>query len=305
MSKRLWPAAIALLSFSGFLTAQDIPTPASKVHIDSVRFEGVTRLSSAQRSQLSEDVQQLGELSTPGHWTALSASVEQAVQTAYADKGYWHAKVKAVVAPAEDLLNESEDGEVNVSIRAIDEGRSYRLRKLTWVGVSAFSESELAGLLPVSTGKSLERSKIAVGMETIRHLYLGGGYLSYVAVPQIEVNDHEGTADLRINVDEGGVFTVQNFDVVGLNPALRSRLLKAWPFKPGDVYRGENVENFLNANAGLLPAAASDDVVCRTVDLSNHTIEFVLDFRPQPLACNPQPEVRVTSQNLSGVESNP
>ena len=100
------------------------------------------------------------------------------------------------------------------------------------------------------------------------------------------MDDHDGTADLRIHVNEGGVFTVQGFDIIGLNPELRTRLIQAWPFKAGDIYRGENVENFLDSKAALLPDVSPNDVVCRTVDLSNHTIDFVLDFRPQPLACN-------------------
>jgi hypothetical protein len=115
----------------------------------------------------------------------------------------------------------------------------------------------------------------------------------------VKMNDREFTAELRIHVDEGGVFTVQGFDVVGVNAALRTRLLQSWPFRPGDVYRGENVENFLYSNAALLPPPGPADVVCRTVDLSNHTIEFVLDFRPQPLACNAQQDTQVTSQSLN------
>jgi len=74
--------------------------------------------------------------------------------------------------------------------------------------------------------------------------------------------------------------------------------------KAGDIYRGENVENFLDSNAALLPAVSPNDVVCRTVDLSNHTIDFVLDFRPQPLACNGRGEAQFTRQSLNRVQSN-
>ena len=225
----------------------------------------------------------------------LSGSVEQATLAAYADKGFWRAKVRVEIDYADDIA----DHEVSVTVRAIDEGHSYRLRQLQWTGVSAFKEADLTELVPVHPGRILERSKIAEGMDAVRRLYLGGGYLSYVAVPDVEMNDRDGTVEVRIIVDEGGVFTVQGFDVIGLNPALRARLLQAWPFKPGDVYRGENVENFLYSNAALLPPVGPSDVVCRTVDLSNHTIEFVLDFRPQPVACNSQPETQVTRQSLN------
>jgi outer membrane protein assembly factor BamA len=291
VSKRLWPAAIVLL-FSGLLSAQEIP--ASKVLVGNVRFENATRLLSAQRSQLTEVVQQLENRA------GAEGLIEQAAQAAYADKGYWHAKFKVEIVPAD----EPADGQVNVTVRMLDEGRPYRLRQLHWTGISAFGDADLTELMPIRSGRILERSKIAEGMDAVRRLYLGRGYLSYVAVPEIEMNDRDGTAELRINVDEGGVFTVQGFDIIGLAPAMRARLLQAWPFKPGDIYRGENVENFLYSNAALLPPVGPNDVVCRTVDLSHHTIEFVLDFRPQPLACNSQPEANITSQTLNRIDGN-
>jgi hypothetical protein len=49
----------------------------------------------------------------------------------------------------------------------------------------------------------------------------------------------------------------------------------------------------------LLPAVTTADVVCRSIDLSNHTIEFLLDFRPQPLACNTPPQAEMTRQTLN------
>ena len=294
MIKRLWPATIVLLMFPGFVHAQE--TPVSQVSVLNVRFENVTRLPAAQKAQLSAAVQLLGA-ETP---SALANAVEREAQAAYADNGYWHTRLKVEIAPTKDLLNDGED----VTIRALEEGPAYKLRQVRWSGVSAFSESELMELLALHPGETLERAQVAEGMDAIRRLYMGTGFLSFVAIPKVEMAEHGGMADLRITVDEGGVFTVHGFDVVGLPPALRAKLLHAWPFQPGDVYRGDSVENFLSANAALLPAPGASDVVCRTVDLSNHTIEFVLDFRPQSLACNPHPELQ-TTQTLSQLPSNP
>jgi outer membrane protein assembly factor BamA len=276
--KRLWPAAIALL-ISGLLHAQGNIAPVLVVR--DVRFENITHLSDLQKTQLSDLARQSG--ARPG----VEKSIEDAVQTAYADRGYWRAKIKATIVPA--------DGQADVAIRALEEGRQYKLGQIRWIGVASFKEADLAELVPLHSGRILERSKIDEGMDAVRSLYMGGGYLSYVATPEVEVNELDGTAELRINVNEGGLYTVQGFDVIGVNPALRTRLLQAWPFKPGDVYRGENVENFISANAALLPTVVSSDVVCRTVDLSTHTVEFVLDFRPPGLACNGPQEIQVTS----------
>ncbi len=296
MSRRLWPAAIVLLSFSTLLEAQEILAP--KPQVFNLRFENAVHLLAVQKAKLVEDLRGSETRSSgPG---GLAVAIEQAVRAAYADRGYWHAKVKAEVTSA----NDASGSELTATLRVIDEGRSYKLRHFAWSGISAFPEGDLTDLIPIRPGKVLERSKIAEGMEAIRSLYLAGGYLSFVAVPEVEVDDHDGTADLRIHVNEGGVFTVQGFDIIGLNPELRTRLIQAWPFKAGDIYRGENVENFLDSKAALLPDVSPNDVVCRTVDLSNHTIDFVLDFRPQPLACNGRGEAQFTRQSLNRVQSN-
>jgi outer membrane protein assembly factor BamA len=290
VSKRLWPAAIGLL-LSGLLSAQGTPS-ASKAHIGNIRFENTSRLSAQQKSQL---VQELQDQDGQSALHTVAGPVEQAVLAAYADKGYWKARVKVEVVAADDV----DDGKVRVSVRAIDQGSQYRLHQLRWSGVTAFSEKDLTPMVPIHPGHILERAKIAEGMEAVRRLYLAAGYLGYVAVPDVSIDDRQRTVDLQVNVEEGGVFTVRSFDVVGLDRALRERLLQSWPFKPGDVYRGENVENFLSVNASLLPLVTAADVVCRTVDLSNHTIDFLLDFRPQPLACNSAPEAEMTRQTLN------
>jgi outer membrane protein assembly factor BamA len=288
VNKRLWPAAIALVIYSGLLSAQGTD---ARVTVRNVRFENVTHLSPEQQTQLVEIASRL-------EFRADAAStLEQAAQEAYADKGYWHVKLKAEFV----TVGWQDD----VTLRALDEGRPYKLATLRWSGVTAFPEADLATLIPLRPGKVLERSKIVEGTEAIRRLYLSGGYLSSVAVPEVEMNELDGSAELHISVKEGGVFTVQGFDVIGVNPALRTRLVQAWPFRPGDVYRGDNIENFISNHAALLPTAVSPDVVCRTVDLSNRTVEFVLDFRPQPQACESGNETQVTKQGLLLMGSNP
>jgi outer membrane protein assembly factor BamA len=257
------------------------------MRVHNVHFVNAAQLSSEQKSELTEAVRALDVVRKP----SLEASIEREAQYAYANQGYWQAKFKVEVS-ASDAAG---DGAVDVILRVLEEGHRYRLRGIRWSGVSAFPEAHLTELMPLREGDLLDRSKIAEGIDAVRALYMWGGYLSYVAVPEVEMQK-DGTADLRINVDEGGAFTVQNFDVVGLSATQRMRLLRAWPFRRGDIYRGENVENFIAANTSLMPAT-DHDVVCRTIDLSKHTVGFVLDFRPQPIACNTLPEIQLSRQN--------
>jgi len=85
---------------------------------------------------------------------------------------------------------------------------------------------------------------------------------------------------------------------VGTNTTIHDRLLEAWPLRPGDVYSSGTVEDFVRQHASLLPPAGDRDVVCRTLDLSNHTVEFVIDLRSQPLPCS-SAEKDTSSQSLN------
>jgi len=295
--KRLLFEAASLVCLSLLQAqAQTAPFSVASLKIENVRFQRVSKLSSAQQRELTKEIRQDTEWPTQHILQAVADSVRQNVLAAYADHGYWRAKVTVQVVP-QRLLDSAQT--VDVVVWALNEGPQYRLRSLTWSGAEAFPPERLNGLIPVRPGEVLERDKLAAGMEAARHLYATRGYINYTAIPEMQTDDAHDTASLQIHVDEGGVFTFEKFDVLGINPTTRERLLDAWPLRPGDVYASGIVEDFVRQHASLLPPAGQRDVVCRTMDLSNHTIEFTLDFRAQPLPCAAPPEPEVTSQSLN------
>jgi outer membrane protein assembly factor BamA len=259
----------------------------------NVSFENAHHLSYVQKSQLIQRFHEFNPADGADEHNVLG--VEQAILAAYADKGYWDAKVKVAILPSGD------DRKMDLTVRVLQEGRQYRLGKIAWTGAHAFPESQLTDLMPFVPGHILERTEIADGLEAIHKLYSEAGYLEFSAVPQIVPNQGSGKVDLQIVLQEGGAFTVQGFSIVGVKPEIRDLLLKSWPFKPGDIYSGESIENFLSAHASMLPPMGPADVVCRSIDLSNHTIEFLVDFRPQPLACNAPSSEAMASQSLNSV----
>jgi len=297
----LFEVASLLCLFPLQALGQAVPIPQAKVEIENVRFERVTKLSPSKERELSKDIRQDTDWPTEQTLHAISDSVRQRVTAAYEDEGYWRAKVEVRVVP-QQLLDTAQT--VDVVVWALNEGREYRLRELRWSGADAFPKEQLAALMPVHPGQVLERSRIAAGMEAARQLYTAHGYLNYIALPVMQMDDAQGTVALQINVQEGGVFTFEKFDIVGMNAPNRERLLDAWPLHPGDVYPSGMVEDFLRQHASQLPPAGQRDVVCRTLDLSNHTIEFTLDFRPEPQPCA-SPEVDTSRQSLNRLQPDP
>ena len=276
--------------------AQSAPISLAKVKIENVKFERVAKLSSAQQRVLAKEIRQETDWPAVQTLNAVADSVRERVLAAYADTGYWRAKVTVRVVP-QQLLDSAQS--VDVIVWALNEGRQYRLSGVTWSGVEAFPQSQVASLMPVRPGYVLERAKIAEAMESARRLYATHGYINYTAMPQMQMDDQHGTVALEIHVNEGGVFTFEKFEVVGIKASTRDRLLEAWPLRPGDVYASGTVEDFVRAHAAILPPAGQRDVVCRTLDLSNHTIDFTLDFRADPPPCSPEPDKETTSQKLN------
>ena len=302
MRKRLLFEVASLVCLSLLQArAQSVPVPQAQVRIENVTFERVTKLTPSQRRDLAKELREQTDWPTAQTLQAVAGAVRQRVVAVYANNGYWRAKVEARVIPGQ--LSDTAQA-VDVVIWAMNEGRQYRLRELRWSGVQAFPEAKLADLMPVHAGEVLERDRIVAGMDAAHQLYAAHGYLNYIALPEMQIDDAQGTVALHINVQEGGVFTFEKFDIVGMAAFSRERLLEAWPLRPGDVYPNGMVEDFLRRHASLLPPASPPDVVCRTLDLSNHTIEFVLDFRPQPQPCS-SPEADTSSQTLNRLQPEP
>lgn len=290
---------LASLVFVPLLHAQaPVPQPFVSVTISNVKFENTSRLSPARRRELAAEIKTNNRWPISSPQSLLSASIRQRVLAAYSDEGYWRARVEVTVVPV-------RSGEVEVAIRGIKEGRQYHLGGLAWSGVTAFPESQLSEVMGLRQGEVIKRTQAEQGMESVRRLYASRGYLNYSAVPQIQFNDERGTLILQLAIDEGGSFTFEKLDVLGADSTVRDRLLKEWPLLVGDVYPENTVEDFLAAHLPLLPPARQRDLVCRTLDLSTHTIAFVLDFRAQPLACVPSPDVDTTHQTLNRLTAEP
>jgi surface antigen-like variable number repeat protein len=203
--------------------AQEAPTPdegnptereldtqvtANRVHVQNVRFEGVTKLSSLERHAIAAEV-----MHKPFKTGSNAASeAEDLTRVAYLNAGYFKVQMEAWahgVAAADDQW-------VEVLVRSLSEGQPYRLKTVAWFNNTAFTKRELRALMPIQDGDVASREKISRGLEALRFAYGEKGYLNFTYIPDTILHDETNTIELSINLDEGGQFTLADVIVSGL-----------------------------------------------------------------------------------------
>ncbi len=150
--------------------------------------------------------------------------------------------------------------------------------EVRWSGVTAFSQQRLTDQFLVRLGSTLDRARLEAAVASIRQTYESHGYLNFVALPRIQMDESDGSITVSIDVMEGGVFHLKRFEVVGTDNETSAKLKAAWPMRAGEIFRDDMAQKFLTSNSGLVPEHKLSDRVCQSVDLTNHTVEYLLDF---------------------------
>jgi outer membrane protein assembly factor BamA len=164
----------------------------------------------------------------------------------------------------------------------VDEGTQYRLKEITFKNNHAVSNaSDLRSLFPINNGEIFDREKISKGIELLRKIYQGLGYINATSFPDTQLDGVGGNIALGIDVDEGKLFHVDSVSILGLDERAKQQVLKDLPFKPGDIYKSEQADLFL-LNSGF----ADDDSLPlrsqRQVDEKSGSVALTLDLRPCP-----------------------
>jgi outer membrane protein insertion porin family len=185
----------------------------------------------------------------------------------YRQQGYWRA---AFHEPVATLGSTSSCSGVAVTI-AVDEGDPYGWDHAEWVGVSAIPPKDLDGLLGMKAGEPAGVSRIEAGLLVVTSAYAKQGYLLESATFTPTLDDAAKRAVFRMSVNEGAQFRMGTLEVVGFPEADAAKLKSKWRLKPGDVYDGSYLSEFLRVEVLPLrrPAAPEQrlDQAARTVNV--------------------------------------
>jgi outer membrane protein insertion porin family len=136
------------------------------------------------------------------------------------------------------LIHENRPGKrANINL-TVDEGRQYRLNRITFSGVKLFKTPEalMRPLFGMAQGDVFSTDKLKKGMDSLRKLYGEFGYMDFVVEPDPEPIPNTDKIDLNLAFDEGHQFFVRRIDFSG-NTTTRDRVIRReLLLDEGDMY---------------------------------------------------------------------
>lgn len=221
-------------------------TEGRQVTMDHILFEGNTAFDDVRLRQVMQ-TKERGIFT----WFTKSGRIDrevvqddlQAVLRLYRNYGYLRAKITKV----EYADNGKKTGPQRLSMRVyIDEGPRYRVRNVTFKGISVYTPEQLHPGLSMLDGDIYSLQKVSDDSRMIRDYYGAKGYADAMVRPDIdEVGvDANGVhlIDICYEVTEGGHYNVGRINVAGNTKTKQHVILREMPLKPGQPLNAVDLE---------------------------------------------------------------
>jgi outer membrane protein insertion porin family len=199
----------------------------------------------------------------------------------YLERGYL--KASFGTAQAKVVQDSAEGTTVDVTFPVIP-GPQYKFAAAEWTGNKVFSAEKLNPLIQLKTGEPADAIKLNDDLESVRHMYGTKGYMGTDIKPLPQLDDDRLMVTYRLEVVEGEVYHMGEFDIHGLDKANTDRLKVAWKLAEDDVYDSSYPSRYLE---GLKPPVMDvsqwNVTINETVDNKDKTVDVTLRFDPHPL----------------------
>jgi outer membrane protein assembly complex protein YaeT len=119
----------------------------------------------------------------------------------------------------------------------IVEGAQYRLGKVTATGNTIFSEEQLRSYLLLREGEIVNNTVLKQATDLITRAYGDRGYLYATVVRQVERNEQNRTADIRLVVTEDRPYYVGKIEFSGNTFSRDEVLRREMQLKEGDLFK--------------------------------------------------------------------
>ena len=165
--------------------------------------------------------------------SALRPLVDKELLPMFFSRGY----LKASFAAAQPtVVEESAEGALVDLTLPVDPGPQYKFAGTQWSGNKTFTAEKLDAVLTLQKGQPADGVKLEKDLETVRHLYGTKGFMGVEIKPLPQINDQQLTVIYQLQVQEGEVYHMGEFDVHGLdNPTTKDWCL------PGSWQRGRSM----------------------------------------------------------------
>ena len=221
-------------------------TEGREVSMNSISFEGNKAFDDEQLRQLMQTKER--GLFT---WITKSGRVDreqveddlEAIIRHYKNYGYLRARLVNV----EHSASPNKEGRQKLHLKVtVDEGPRYRVRKVNFGPLTAYTPAELEPGLSMLDGDIYSLQKVSDDTTMIRRYYGAKGYADADVRPDInEVGvaaDGARLIDIRYDVTEGNRYKVGRINVRGNTKTRQHVILRELPLKPGENLNSVDLE---------------------------------------------------------------
>ncbi len=163
-------------------------------------------------------------------------------------------RISATVTPK---LVQLEQNRVDV-VFEIDEGPETGVRAITFLGNTAFSDSDLQEVMVTkrsqwwqlfSSNDNYDPNRLDYDREQLRKFYTNRGYYDFRVLSAIaELSPDDSAFGITMTLDEGDRYNFGKVDVVTENDRLNPEFLKLLlPIRPGQLYESDKIESAVDA----------------------------------------------------------
>jgi len=157
----------------------------------------------------------------------------------YNELGYRDAKI------IKDSIYKYNDKAINIDI-AIEEGKKYYFRNITWVGNTKYSSEELNAVLRIKKSNIYNQKVLDANLymnlegRDVSSLYLDNGYLFFNINP-VEVLVENDSIDLEIRIYEGKQAVINKVTVSGNTKTNDNVIIREIRTKPGQLFNRSDI----------------------------------------------------------------
>lgn len=177
-----------------------------------------------------------------------SEEMAERVRLLFQQRGYFKAEVKDLRLKAVDPLGVPKPV---ILESEVSEGPQYRLADVTFLKNHAFAAEKLRQEFPIQKGDIVDRDKVAMGLESLRKLYLTRGYRDFACIPETKLASN-ATLSLSLAIEEGPQYHMGDLEILGTKEEA-AQIRTNWKLIEGDICDNTYLDQFLEANRDVLP----------------------------------------------------
>lgn len=168
------------------------------------------------------------------------------------------------------------------AIISVTPGKVYSTSGVEWKGNSAISTSELAPLFHLPVGQPADAVRLIADLAGVDKLYRSRGYMAAQIRPEAHFDDEKGTVLYDVNIVEGDLYRMGEFEILGLDTQAKARMVDAWTLRQGQPYNAGYLKKYLNDTERLLPRGVRwATAVHETPDAKDKTVDVEIQFKQQ------------------------